>query len=160
MLDMAFPDSQTASADLRELVSFSVGQQEYCVAATSVREVRGWAAATLLPDCPPSVRGVINLRGSILPVVDLAARLELPATEPTARHVVIVVWIGAKLVGILVDAVCDILTVAPDQIQATPPLPCETVESLVEGLVTVGDRMIGLLKLDNVLPAQQGDGPC
>ena len=136
-----------------ELITFSVGVQDFCVEAMRVKEIRGWTPATLAPDSPAYVRGLINLRGAVLPIVDLAARLELPQTEPTARHVVIVVWIGRRLVGLLVDAVCDIVSVTGEALQPTPSLESATIEALVAGLVTVGDRMIALLALDRVLPA-------
>ena len=76
----------------------------------SVREIRGWTPATALPHAPAYVRGVINLRGSVLPIVDLAERLGFPQTEATQRHVIIVVQVDAQIVGLLVDAVSDILS--------------------------------------------------
>lgn len=142
-----------AQAAPRELITFRVGAQDFCVEATRVKEMRGWTPPTLLPDSPGYVCGVINLRGAILPIVDLAARLELAPTEATARHVIIVVWIGKRLVGLVVDAVCDILAVWDEALQPTPNLKSETMEALIAGLVIVGDRMVGLLNLDRVLPA-------
>src|ERR1700684_2210346 len=88
----------------RELISFRVGAQEFCVDIMAVREIRGWTAATALPQSPTYVRGVINLRGAVLPIVDLAARLGFASADPTARHVIIVTQIGDQLVGLLVDA--------------------------------------------------------
>ncbi len=152
MLDQARQDPGLAHDASRELITFRVGEQDLCVEATKVKEMRGWSPATLLPDSPPYVRGVINLRGAILPIVDLAARLQLEQTDPTARHVVIVVWVGKRLVGLLVDAVCDILTVCDDALQPTPSVRSQTVASLIAGLVAVGDRTVGLLDLDHVLP--------
>src|SRR5471032_722247 len=117
MLEHLRQDPSLAEVASRELITFRVGEQDFCVEATNVKEIRGWAPATLLPDSPAYVRGVTNLRGAILPIVDLAARLDLAQTEPTARHVVIVVWIGKRLVGLLVDAVCDIITVSNDLLE-------------------------------------------
>ena len=85
-------------------------------------QIRGWTPATALPQAPPFVRGVINLRGAVLPIIDFNARLGRGVTVPSARHVIIVTHIGARLVGLLVDAVSDILTVADETIQATPDL--------------------------------------
>ena len=90
----------------------------------SVREIRGWTAATPLPRTPDFVRGVINLRGAVLPIIDLSARLGLGFTEPEARHVIIVCRINNQMVGLLVDAVSDILTVTDDLIQPTPDVGC------------------------------------
>src|SRR6201991_5387990 len=90
---------------MRELISFRIGAQEFCVDIMAVREIRGWTAATALPQSPSFVRGVINLRGAVLPIVDLAARLGFEGGETTDRSVIIVAQIGAQVVGLLVDAV-------------------------------------------------------
>src|SRR5579872_4111430 len=100
-----------AAGGLRELISFRIGAQEFCVDIMAVREIRGWTAATALPQAPAFVRGVINLRGAVLPIVDLGARLGLGVADPTARHVIIVAQVQNQIVGLLVDAVSDILTV-------------------------------------------------
>jgi len=146
-------DTANTSAEAgRELVSFRAGEQEYCVDIISVREIRGWTACTTLPQSPPYVCGVINLRGAVLPIIDFNARLGQKPTEPSARHVIIVTHIGARLVGLLVDAVSDILTVADGTIQATPDVACDTVKSFVRGILAVNDRMISLVSLDRILP--------
>lgn len=143
-----------ASADRRELISFRVGSQEFCVDIMSVREIRGWSQATPLPHSPDYMRGVINLRGAVLPIIDLGARLGLGAAEPTARHVTIVVRIGDRTVGLLVEAVSDILTVTDHLVQATPDVACETVRAFVQGILAIDGRMISLISLDNILPDQ------
>lgn len=135
-----------------ELISFRIGEQEFCVDIMSVREIRGWAPATPVPQAPSFVRGVINLRGAVLPIVDLAARFGLFVTEPTARHVIIVTRIGNQVVGLLVDAVCDILTVTKDMLQPTPDVACEVTKHFVKGLMAIEGRMISLVSLDHVLP--------
>ena len=85
-------DHTTATVgERRELISFRVNQQEYCVDIMAVREIRGWSPATSLPQSPASMRGVINLRGAVLPIMDLSSRLGLGSAEPTVRHVIIVV---------------------------------------------------------------------
>ena len=137
----------------RELISFRIGSQEFCVDIMAVREIRGWTAATALPQSPAFVRGVINLRGAVLPIIDLSARLGLGFTEPEARHVIIVCRINNQMVGLLVDAVSDILTVTDDLIQPTPDVGCEQVRTFVKGIMAVDDRMISLISLDRVLPA-------
>lgn len=73
-----------------ELIAFRIGSQEFCVDVMSIREIRGWTAATPLPQCPDFICGVINLRGTVLPIIDLAARLGFPPAAPTARHAIIV----------------------------------------------------------------------
>jgi len=141
----------------RELVSFRAGDQEYCVDIIAVREIRGWTPCTTLPQSPAYVCGVINLRGAVLPIIDFNARLGRGPTVPSARNVIIVTHIGARLVGLLVDAVSDILTVAMGSIQPTPDVACDTVKSFVRGILTVNERMISLVALDRILPELQAE---
>ncbi|WP_298283861.1 chemotaxis protein CheW [Acidocella sp.] len=146
---------KTSDKGNRELIAFRVGRQEFCINVMMVREIRGWTAATALPRAPRYVKGVINLRGAVLPIVDLAVRLGLPGTEPTARNVIIVVQVAQKQVGLLVDAVSDILTASDGNIQPSPDVCSELVKSFVKGLLPVDGRMISLITLDNVLPAAE-----
>ncbi|HEX4767010.1 MAG TPA: chemotaxis protein CheW, partial [Lichenihabitans sp.] len=93
-----------------------------------------------------------NLRGAVLSIVDLAARLGLPGTEPSARHVIIVAQVGHQVVGLLVDAVSDILTVTADAIQPTPDVASDMARSFVTGVLAIDGRMISLITLEQVLP--------
>ena len=136
----------------RELIAFRLGAQEFCVDIMSVRDLRGWTPATSLPHAPNYVRGVINLRGSVLPIVDLAVRLGFPASEPTARHVIIVAQVGDKVLGLLVDAVSDILTVTDTDIQPTPDVASDLARTFVNGVLAVQGRMLSVIGLENVLP--------
>jgi purine-binding chemotaxis protein CheW len=135
----------------REVIVFRIGIQEFCVDIMSVREIRGWTPATVLPRSPSYVRGVINLRGAVLPIIDLAARLEFSAATATTRHVIVVVQIAGQVVGLLVDAVSDILTLNESQIQPTPAVASESARAFVCGLIALEGRMVNLLRLDNVL---------
>jgi purine-binding chemotaxis protein CheW len=141
----------------RELISFRIGAQEFCVDIMSVREIRGWTPATALPRAPGFVRGVINLRGVVLPIIDLADRLGFPATEPTPRHVIIVVQTGRQVVGLLVDAVSDIINMPADKVQPTPDVGSESARAFVLGVMAIEDRMISLIALESVMPAQAGE---
>ena len=142
------------SVSSRELIAFCVAGQEFCVDIMSVREIRGWTPATSLPQWPSYVRGVINLRGVVLPVVDLGRRLGLGVSEPTARHAIIVAHVGSRLVGLLVDAVSDILAATDAEIQPPPDVGCGTVNTFVRGIVAREGRMIGVIALDGILPEQ------
>lgn len=135
-----------------ELISFRIAEQEFCLDIMAVREIRGWTVATPLPHSPPYVRGVINLRGAVLPILDLKARLGLGASEPTALSVIIVVHIGARLVGLLVDGVSEILAADRALIQPTPNVGCDTVSRFVRGLIAQEGRMISWIALDDILP--------
>ncbi|MEX0404260.1 chemotaxis protein CheW [Aquibium sp. LZ166] len=134
-----------------ELIAFRLGGQEFCVDIMSVRDIRGWTQTTPLPHSPEYVKGVINLRGSVLPVIDLAARLGFRSTEPTARHVIIVTQVGSQSVGLLVDAVSDILTINAETIQPTPDVASELARAFMKGVLAIEGRMISLIGLDSVL---------
>jgi purine-binding chemotaxis protein CheW len=144
-------------AHRRELIAFRIRDQEFCVDIMSVREIRGWTPATSLPQSPDFVRGVINLRGAVLPIVDLGGRLGLGASDPSARHVIIVTHIGSRIVGLLVDAVSDILAASDQDIQPTPDVGCDTVRAFVQGILTIDSRMISLIALDHILPDVQAE---
>lgn len=144
--------AQTNVLNPQELIAFTIGEQEFCVDIRSVREIRGWTPATSLPQSPAYVRGVINLRGAVLPIIDLSCRLGLGTATPSARHVIIVARVGLRTVGLLVEAVSDILTVSDEAIQATPDIACEVVRGFVKGVIPVDGRMISLIALDGLLP--------
>ena len=118
-----------------EFLSVRLGEQEYAIDIRCIREIRGWIASTHLPYAPDFIKGMINLRGSVLVVVDLARRLGLGHTEPSPASVVVVAEYGNRVAGLLVDAVCDIVTVTDDMRQKTPETGSSVPKSYVEGLV-------------------------
>jgi purine-binding chemotaxis protein CheW len=131
----------------RELIAFRVSDQEFCVNIMAVREIRGWTPVTPLPHAPQYVMGVINLRGAVLPIVDFSLRLGMKSAEPTARHVIIVAQVKTKIVGLLVDAVSDILTVTDDNIQPTPEISSDLERQYARGILAIDRRMICLIEL-------------
>lgn len=139
-------------AGMRELIAFRIGEQEFCVDIIAVREIRGYAAATPLPHAPSYVTGVINLRGTVLPIIDLGLRMGFGPIKPTARSVIVVVKIEGQLVGLLVDAVSDILTVTDDLLQPTPDVASDLSRSFVRGVMAFEGRMISLIAVDNIPP--------
>lgn len=144
-------------APTRELIAFRIGEQEFCVDIMSVREIRGWTPATPLPRSPTYVRGVINLRGAVLPIVDLGARLGLRITEPTDRHVIMVAQVAGRTVGLLVDAVSDIIQLTDEQIQPTPEVTSDQVRAFVRGIFAIEGRMVSLLELDWLIPDAEAE---
>lgn len=148
--------SQQAPTEV-ELLSFRLGGEEYSVDIMSVREIRGWTRATPLPHAPPYVRGVINLRGTVLPVVDLSVRLGMEPVVGGARNVIIVVQLGGQTAGLLVDAVSDILALPRSQLQPPPELAADTAHSYISALTIVEDRMIRVLDLGAVLPDESAE---
>lgn len=143
----------------RELIAFTVGSQEFCIDVMQVREIRGWTPATVLPHSQPFVRGVINLRGAVLPIMDLAVRLGFPPAEAMGRHVIIVVQVGSQVVGLLVDAVSDILTVRDEEILPPPDVASDMAKRFVSGLLATDGRMISLLSVDSVMPERERSDP-
>ncbi|OED00386.1 MULTISPECIES: chemotaxis protein CheW [unclassified Rhizobium] len=141
----------------RELIAFRIGDQEFCVDIMSVREIRGWTPATAMPHAPGYMLGVINLRGAVLPIIDLSARLGMKRAEPTARHVIIVAQVKRKVVGLLVDAVSDILTITDDSIQPTPEVSSDHERQFARGIVAIDRRMICLIELEVLFPEGESE---
>ncbi len=130
-----------------ELLTFRLADQEYSLDIMSVREIRGWTRATPLPHAPHYMKGVINLRGTVLPVMDLADRLGLSAREQTDRNVIIVVKLGDSMTGLLVDAVSDIIALTAADLQPPPDMSAGTAEGVVSALTLIDERMIRVLDL-------------
>lgn len=139
-----------------EFLSFYVGDDEYSIDIMSVREIRGWTKATPLPYSPNFVRGVINLRGTVLPIFDLATRLGLPAREDSFRNVIIVVQVDGKTIGLLVSAVSDILAISRNDLQPPPELTTDTSPTFIQALTIHEGRMIRVLNLETVTPSAEG----
>lgn len=143
----------------RQFISFTIGAEEYGVDIIAIREIKGWTPVTALPETPDYVRGVIDLRGTIIPIIDLRARFTGTMTQPTSRHVIMVVNVDGRDLGILVDAVADILTVAPEAIQPVPELEHAHHNESLSGIVTVDGRMVALLDLTQLLLAHGTPSP-
>lgn len=145
-LDMGPVDAgMELPADGRQFVTFTVSGRSYGIDIGSVREIIRWTAVTPLPKQSVHARGVLNLRGTIVPVHDLRARFGGPLTEASENHVIIIAWIGAQTIGVLVDAVSDILSVAADDIRTAPLSP---EAQMIAGLVTADqDRIVTILDL-------------
>jgi purine-binding chemotaxis protein CheW len=131
----------------RQLITFHLGSQSFGLDIMAIREIRAWTPTTRLPHVQPYVAGVVNLRGTVLPVIDLAARLGWEPTSPTERHVIIVAQIGGQLRGLIVDAVSDIVTTQDEDIQPPPSTGNDAVVPFLEGLVAMEDRMVMVLDL-------------
>jgi purine-binding chemotaxis protein CheW len=145
-----YSEPEIKSQNAVQLIAFSIGEQTYGVEITTVREIRAWSGATPLPNTRDYVRGVINLRGTIVPIFDLRARFGDGRTSPTKTHVVVVMSVGEKWIGMLVDAVSDILTVDKGDIHAVPEGNSGDSE-LLNGIVTHEGRMVGLIDLPAVV---------
>ncbi|OWU73052.1 chemotaxis protein CheW [Phaeobacter sp. 22II1-1F12B] len=145
-------DPAVSQSGHRELVTFRVGNQDFCIDIMLVREIRGWTPATILPHAPSYVLGVINLRGSVVPIVDLSARLGLQASVPDDRHVIVIAVIENQTVGFLVNSVSDIISIDQMEIQGTPDVTSETTRAFIEGVIVTEERMLRVIDIKTVLP--------
>lgn len=151
--DIAAARAEIGIADdgIAQYIIFTIDGQEYGVCVMAVREIRGWTQENKLPNLPPYVRGVINLRGTVIPIIDLRARFGGAATETSKTHVVIVVQVGDGLKGVLVDAISDILPIPHDHIKPAPEMAGDRPGShFVSGLYTPEGRIIALLEIADI----------
>jgi purine-binding chemotaxis protein CheW len=137
---------------MRELVTFKAADQDFCVDIMSIKEIRGWSDTTIMPHAPDYVLGVMNLRGSVVPVIDLSRRLGLGTTQVDDRHVIIIALIGNQTVGLLAESVADILGISTENIQPTPEIAAESARSFVSGIICVDKRTLRLIDLEKLLP--------
>jgi purine-binding chemotaxis protein CheW len=143
-----------AKTGTSQFVTFTIDDDQYGVDIMAVREIKGWSEITHLPKQPEYVRGVLNLRGVMVPIIDLRCRFGQGLTEATPVHVVIIVQIEQRLVGLLGDTVSDIVSVDVAQIQAVPRVAQSTRVDFLAGLVTIEGAMIALIDLPNLLAVQ------
>ena len=131
-----------------QYITCALGESEYGIDIMAVREIKGWTDTTAIPQSPVWIRGVINLRGIIVPILDLRARFGLGLTEPTPMHVVVIVQTEQRTAGLLVDAVSDIITVSGEEVRPVPEVGGGAPERLLTGLVTLERGMVALVSLE------------
>ena len=147
-----------STANLTEFISFAIDDDQYGVDIMAVREIKDWSNVTHLPRQPEYVRGVLNLRGIMVPIIDLRCRFGQGATEATPMHVVIIVQIDDRQVVLLADRVLDIISFDASQIQPVPRIVQGSRTDFLSGLVTVESAMIALIDLPHLLSSPAG-GP-
>ncbi|MGA7433192.1 MAG: chemotaxis protein CheW [Xanthobacteraceae bacterium] len=160
VIDPGIVASSGAATAPTQLISFAIGDDQYGVDIMAVREIKGWTAITHLPRQPDYVRGVLNLRGVIVPIIDLRCRFGQGMTEAGPLHIVIIVQVASKLVGLLADRVLDIVSLDGLQIQPVPRVVQSSRVEFLAGLVTIEGAMIALIDLPHLLsmPASGLDG--
>ena len=154
MTFQAQSDTGHATAGNTEFISFAIGNDQYGVDIMAVREIKGWSEITHLPKQPEYVRGVLNLRGVIVPIVDLRCRFGQGVTEATPLHVVIIVQIDQQLVGLLADRVLDIVSFDATKVQPVPRTSSNAEVEFLSGLVTIDNAMIALIDLGNLFTSK------
>lgn len=144
-------EGPSPAAASSEFISFAIGNDQYGVDIMAVREIKEWSGSTPLPKQPDYMRGVLNLRGVMIPIIDLRCRFGQGLTDASPMHIVIVVQVGGKTVGLLADQVLDIIEVNGDQIQPVPQISHDRRTDFLSGLVTVEAAMIALINLNSLL---------
>jgi purine-binding chemotaxis protein CheW len=137
--------------DTNEVLSFRLGGEEYAISILKVQEIRGYDAVTRIASAPDYLKGVINLRGIIVPIVDMRIKFNVGQATYDAFTVVIVLNINGHTIGMVVDSVSDVVTLTPDQIKPAPDLGASVSSDYLQGLGTVGERMLILLDIDRLL---------
>ena len=140
---------QSANGTL-QLVSFRLGKEEFGIEITKVREIILMGQITAVPETPPYVKGLINLRSTVIPIVDLRLRFGLPKEPATEQTRIMVLHLGQTTIGIIVDAVSEVLRVSPEQIAPPPPTVASLGNEYLTGLVRLSDRMLILLNVGSL----------
>lgn len=157
-------DHTSHANDTHQFLTFALGQEEYGVEILNIQEIKGFSAITPLPNAPVFIKGVLNLRGTIVPIIDLRKKFGLPEVELTKFTVIVVVQVQGhptnggptgqkRTMGFIVDAVSDVLNVAGDDIQPTPELHGQVDISFINGLAKAGEKLVILLDIEKVLTA-------
>lgn len=135
-------------------VLVQIGTQKFALDVMSVREFRGWSAPTPLPRAPRHVLGMGDLRGTVIPIVDLGLSLGLGPAAASPASVIAVVQAPEGLVGLLVDAVCELVTVDPSRLQPTPKTEAEGPNAAIRGAFNIEGAIFGLIRLDRLVAAE------
>jgi purine-binding chemotaxis protein CheW len=142
---------QQKNEEHRQFLTFWLKEQEYGLDLLRVREIRGFTSITAIPNMPAHIKGVMNLRGTVLPVIDLRLKFGMPEKEYTKFTVIVIAKSGEKNVGLVVDSVSDVLTVPARQIEPPPDFGIAVDQNFILGLLKASDRLSILLDLDKLL---------
>jgi len=146
--------ANTSGVASGEFLTFTLGAEEYGMDILKVQEIRGYDAVTAIANTPPFIKGVINLRGIIVPIVDLRIKFNLGNVSYNQLTVVIILNLGTRVVGVVVDSVSDVLTLSPEQIKAAPTLSASLDTRYITGLGTVDQRMLILVDIEKLMSSK------
>jgi purine-binding chemotaxis protein CheW len=139
------------TTDGSQFLTFNLGEELYGVNIHRVQEIKGYTAVTKIPNTPPHIKGVLNLRGTIVPIVELRTRFGMPTIEYTAFTVIVVVVVQDKVMGLVVDSVSDVLNIDKKDIQPAPEFGAKVDVSFMHGIGKSGDKLVALLDMDSLL---------
>jgi purine-binding chemotaxis protein CheW len=137
--------------DANQFLTFSLGDEEYGVDILKVQEIKGYVPATRIPNAPPDVNGVLNLRGTIVPIVDLRRKFNLESVEYDQFTCIVVLVVQNRVIGMIVDSVSEVMNIPPADIQPPPDFGSSVSTTLLRGMAKVGDKLIILLDIESVL---------
>jgi purine-binding chemotaxis protein CheW len=149
-MSQSFSDGNAAT----QYLTVNLADEEYGIDILAVREIRGWTSVTRIPQAPGYVLGVLNLRGAIVPVLDLRLRFGLSREEYTGTTVTVIITVAGRLFGIVVDAVSDVLDVEQNNVRPVPDMGTAVDTEYLKGLTSIGERMVLLLDADKLLQPQ------
>lgn len=141
--------------DTREVLSFQLGKEQYGIDLLAVQEIRGYDHVTRIANAPDFIKGVINLRGIIVPIIDMRLRFNTGTASYNALTVAIILSVGDKVVGMVVDAVSDVVTLTPEQIKPAPDFGGAISTAFMTGIASVDDRLITLLDVPSILSSAE-----
>ena len=144
----------SADAVGREFLSFRLGAEEYGIDILKVQEIRRWETPTAIANMPPFIKGVVNLRGIIVPILDLRVKFNLAEANYDEFTVTIILSVAQRVVGVVVDAVSDVITLMPDQIRAAPAFAGSLETKFITGLGTAGERMLILVDIERLMTSR------
>jgi purine-binding chemotaxis protein CheW len=139
------------SRDGSQFLTFQLGEELYGVDILRVQEIKGYTTVTKIPNTPSHIKGVLNLRGTIVPIIELRTKFGMPTIEYTMFTVIVVVVVQEKVMGLIVDAVSDVLDIAKSDIQPPPKFGAKIDVSFLNGIGKSGDKLIALLNMDQLL---------
>jgi purine-binding chemotaxis protein CheW len=139
------------TTDGSQFLTFSLGDELYGVDILRVQEIKGYTAVTKIPNTPAYIKGVLNLRGTIVPIIELRTKFGLPTIDYTVFTVIIVVVVREKVMGLVVDAVSDVLNINPKDIQPAPEFGQKVDVTCVKGIGKSGEKLVALLNIDQLL---------
>lgn len=138
-----------------QFLTFTLQDEEFGIDILRVQEIKGLSRITPIPNMPSCIRGVMNLRGTVVPIVDLRAKFSMPEADYNQFTVIIVVTIGDKVTGLVVDAVSDVLNVSDDNIEEAPDMGADANTAFMNGIAKSGERLITLLNMDELVNIEQ-----
>ena len=143
------------TVEKQEFLAFTLGREEYCIDILKVQEIRGYETVTPIPNTPAFMKGVVNLRGLIVPIIDLRIKLQLEMVTYDQFTVVIILSICGRIIGVVVDSVSDVIALAADEIKQAPQLGAAIKTDYINGLVTLDERMLIIIDIEKLATMEE-----